>query len=73
MPHFISFDHDLGADTPTGYDITKFLVELDLDAHQTLLPADFDFYVHSQNPPGAANIEGLLRPYLAARRNLCNG
>jgi len=28
---------------------------------------DFDFYVHSQNPVGKANIEGLLNGYLKQR------
>jgi hypothetical protein len=71
MPHYISFDHDLGEDTPTGHEIAKFLVDLDMDAEEDFrLPADFDFYVHSQNPVGAANIEGLMRQYLSVRDSL---
>lgn len=66
MPKFISFDHDLGDDQPTGFSIAKLLVELDMDAgvNMTKLSSDFDFYVHSQNPVGKANIEGYLNGYL---------
>jgi hypothetical protein len=68
MPSFISFDHDLGEDKHTGHDIAKFLVDLDMNAEEGntdfTLPDDFDFYVHSQNPIGKANIEGILRNYL---------
>jgi hypothetical protein len=28
------------------------------------IPDDFQFYVHSRNPVGRANIEGLLNNYL---------
>jgi hypothetical protein len=42
-----------------------------MDAEEDFrLPADFDFYVHSQNPVGAANIEGLMRQYLSVRDSL---
>ena len=69
MPQFISFDHDLGDDTYTGHDIAKLLVELDMSAIEQddsdfALPQGFDFYVHSQNPVGRDNIEGILRSYM---------
>lgn len=79
MPGFISFDHDLGDNVPTGFDIAKALVAADLDAQgdypaspearglSGALPADFAYTIHSQNPIGAANISGLLDPYLAIR------
>lgn len=68
MPGYISFDHDLGEDTHTGHDIAKFLIELDMGSDgQYVIPDDFDFYVHSQNPVGRDNIEGLLRNYLRFR------
>lgn len=66
MPSFISFDHDLGANQPSGMDITKWLVESELDG-KLKFPEGFDFYVHSQNTAGAKNIEGLLRQYLQQR------
>lgn len=61
FPAFVSFDHDLG-EGPTGMDVAKYLVDLDMD--QKLMPADFSYYVHSQNPIGAANIRGYLDGYL---------
>lgn len=65
FPYHVSFDHDLGQDTPTGHDIAKMIVELDLD--NNCIPEGFTFYVHSQNPVGAANITGLLGGYLAIK------
>lgn len=65
-PDFISFDHDLGADEPTGYDFAKWLVEQDLE-HETL-PKGFKFDVHSQNPVGAENITKLLNNYLTWKK-----
>jgi hypothetical protein len=66
MPSYISFDHDLGDNEPTGYDIAKTIVDVDMEAvnEEAKLPKDFHFYVHSQNPIGKANIEGLLNNYL---------
>lgn len=64
-PNWISFDHDLGENEPTGYDLAKWLVNQDLDTHA--MPANFDFAVHSANPVGAANIQGLLTNYLCHR------
>jgi len=65
-PSFISFDHDLGEDVPTGMDLAKWLVENDMD--RTInLHNDFSFAVHSANPVGAANIEGLLKQYLRVK------
>lgn len=73
FPKFVSFDHDL-ADKYTGYDLAKQLVENDIisgtkESRQgyTFSP-DFDFYVHSQNPIGKANIEGLLNNYMKAKK-----
>lgn len=62
MPFYISFDHDLGENEPTGYDIVKWLVEMDLDGHISI--KDLEFYVHSQNPVGKQNIEKYLKSYL---------
>ena len=68
-PSFVSFDHDLGDGVPTGYDLAKVLIELDLDTPQGEegLPRDFEFAVHSANPVGRANIEALLTRYLVYR------
>lgn len=66
-PPFISFDHDLGDGEPTGYDLINWMIERDLDEAGAFIPADFDFYVHSQNPTGRDNINLKLKPYLAQR------
>lgn len=67
-PDHISFDHDLGeSDAPTGFDIAKWMVNRDLDTNGQFIPRDFTFYVHSANPVGAANIQGLLNNYLAVK------
>lgn len=65
-PSFISFDHDLGEDTPTGMDFARWLVERDLDA--SFFPEDFNWKVHSANPIGVANIEGLLTSYFDTKQ-----
>lgn len=72
MPSYISFDHDLGEDNWTGYDIAKELVNIDM---KTIDPAykfsdNFTFYVHSQNPIGKKNIESYLNNYLSVRDKL---
>lgn len=64
-PAFISFDHDLGENEPSGKEIANWIVTCDQDSH--VLAADFDFTVHSMNGPGAQNIEHYLRQYLALR------
>lgn len=65
-PEFVSFDHDLGDGVPSGMDFAKFLVAHDLDHGG--MPDGFRYAVHSANPPGAANINGLLANYLDLRR-----
>jgi hypothetical protein len=70
MPSYISFDHDLGSDQPTGYELVKTLIAEAIDFPDIpgfQFPDDFSFYVHSQNPIGKANIEGLLNGYLELR------
>ena len=69
MPSYISFDHDLGQDEPTGHDIAKLIVDWDMNDRYYSLPEDFSFYVHSQNPIGKANIEGLLNNYLKVKND----
>lgn len=66
-PEFISFDHDLGRDSLTGYDLAKWIVEKDLD-NPGFIPKNFEFNVHSANPVGAENIERYLNKYLEFRR-----
>ena len=66
FPDFISFDHDLTTNEPTGKDIANWLIEGDMDGVHRI-PDSFNFYVHSRNPVGKANIEGLLNSYLEQR------
>ena len=65
FPDFVSLDHDLGTEEPTGHDIAKWFIEQDLD--YGVMPTNFSFYTHSRNPVGKANIDGLLNNYLASR------
>jgi len=60
LPDGICFDHDLGEDTPTGYDCSKWLVNYCLD--NKLSPPVWSS--QSANPVGKANINGLLRNFL---------
>jgi hypothetical protein len=53
-PAHIAFDHDLG-EGPSGYDFLKWLVEQEIK--------DFDYSIHTSNPPGRANLLGLARPW----------
>ena len=72
-PAFISFDHDLGETTASGFEIAKALVDADIDARDGAVRAElpfvfrpgFMFDVHSQNPVGAENIRRYLENYLA--------
>lgn len=58
FPSYVSFDHDLGSG-PTGNDVAQWLIDYLLD-HNLRFPKGFDYYVHSQNPIGAANIRSKM-------------
>lgn len=63
-PQFISFDHDLGLDSNnTGYAFAKDWINLVLDG-KIVIPSNFNFYVHSQNPVGAENIRQLMSQFI---------
>jgi len=64
LPHFISFDNDLGLDAneevaPDGYACAKWLVH---DSAVDL--TNLEFKVHSANPVAAEQIRGLLMNYI---------
>lgn len=60
LPDFISFDHDLGhPNNRTGHDFAKWLGEYMMDEGLHFHPV-FKFYVHSQNPVGAKNIQSYM-------------
>lgn len=63
FPDTISFDHDLGKNETTGYDIAKKLVDMLMDGDYEL-PENFRFFVHSKNPVGAENIQRYIDNYL---------
>ena len=65
FPEYISFDHDLGGNIPTGYDLAKWLVEQVMDKKFSF-PSNFEYHVHSANPVGKKNIEGYLDGFFAA-------
>jgi len=67
MPSHISFDHDIDEDG-TGMDFAKWLTDMDMDGTINIGP-DFTYYVHSGNPTGAANIDGLMKNYLEVKRH----
>jgi hypothetical protein len=67
MPDFIGFDHDLG-EIKTGHYFANWLIEQDLNGTHTF-PDNFSFNVHSANPVGAKNIQGVLDRYLQHKRD----
>lgn len=69
MPKIVSFDHDLGENKPTGYDVAKWLVKLDMvdTSGAFKFPEDFSFTIHSKNPVGAKNIREYINNYFKHR------
>lgn len=70
FPEYVSFDHDLGPDSE-AIEFVHWLIELDMDEREKAQPntrflfsKTFDFRVHSANPVGRQNIQGLLSNYL---------
>lgn len=71
FPSFISFDHDLGGDD-TSILVIKWMIEQVLDAVEARTPVPvfpMNFYVHSQNPVGAKNIQTLMESFITFTRN----
>ena len=58
VPSFISFDHDLGGDD-TARRVVNWMMNALMD-EKIVLPDDFDFFVHSQNPVGAKWIVDMM-------------
>lgn len=58
LPSHISFDHDLGDNVPTGFDCVKWMIHgMKYDLRNV------DINVHSANPVGRDNIEGLVKSW----------
>lgn len=53
--NILSLDHDLGWNEPSGYEVTKFIVE------QRIFPREI--YIHTANPIGRMNMFQLLYRY----------
>ena len=65
QPLYISMDHDLGEEKPTGYDFVKWLV----DCHMQK-PFDFpEFNYHTANPVGRDNMKSYVDNYLKTIRS----
>ena len=58
IPSHISFDHDLGGDD-TSILFINWLIDYLID-NNLVLPKDFSYYVHSQNPVGTENIRNKM-------------
>ena len=54
----ISLDHDLGENTPSGYDFVKWLEKQVFEGKYSAVP---DLRVHSANPVGRKNLESGIR------------
>lgn len=67
-PNYISFDHDLGDTNANGHEIAKWIVEQDLNENGMFIPDNFEFVVHSQNPIGKKNIEGVFENYIWCKK-----
>lgn len=63
MPSEISFDHDLGGDD-TAMVFIHWLIDYHLDGN-VVIPKDLVYHIHSQNPVGVKNINGLLKNFLS--------
>lgn len=67
MPSVISFDHDLGKDAPTGYDIVKAIIDLECSEGARIFPDNFRYMMHTQNPIGKRNMIAYLENYFDVR------
>ncbi|WP_243735753.1 cyclic-phosphate processing receiver domain-containing protein [Christiangramia sabulilitoris] len=63
LPDGICFDHDLGANTPSGYECAKWLVNYCLD-NQLYPPL---WSSQSANPVGKVNINRLLKNFVRSK------
>lgn len=64
-PSFVSFDNDLRQELE-GVHLARWLVDRDMD-QPGFIPADFEFFVHSQNCIAKPLIYSYLGQYLAQR------
>lgn len=79
VPDFISFDHDLlqehyiiGTGEKTGLTFADWFCNW-VKSEKKDLPDNFGFFVHSQNPEGAAKIEKCMDKFLKQKKENTNG
>lgn len=63
FPIFISFDNDLGENQLEGQDFVNIIIEKVLDGYW-VIPPEFTFEVHSDNPPANENITKKMNNFL---------
>lgn len=64
VPREMSLDHDLGYGERDAPSFLQWLIDQDLDANYKLGLDKIKFNVHSANPPGRQNLEGLWNSYM---------
>lgn len=62
VPRYMTLDHDLGYKKLSGMDFVKMFCDYVMD--QEIQLADFEWYVHSQNPVGAENMKTYLETFM---------
>jgi len=67
MTDYASFDHDLGGDDTTMV-FLRWLIDYDMDNGGSIISPDFTWNVHSSNPVGEVNIDGLLNSYMNTKK-----
>lgn len=70
MTSYASLDHDLGGEDTT-MEFLKWLIDFDLANNGKIIPDDFQWGVHSANPVGEKNMDGLLTSYIQHKRTMC--
>jgi hypothetical protein len=65
-PYRVSFDHDLGENSISGYDFAKWLCSYMLEHG---VSNEFTYYVHSMNPIGAVNIDRYVSWFVDTYRS----
>ena len=63
IPGYMSLDHDLGSRKMNGMDFCKTLWNYIMD-NDIRIPSGFRYYVHSQNPVGAENMNSYMKKAL---------
>jgi Cyclic-phosphate processing Receiver domain len=68
VPDFISFDHDLGGDD-TAIKYVNWIIEscldlIDLGVDPELIRFPRDYFIHSQNPVGAKDIDQKMKHFI---------